>query len=522
MKYSELNIVNEKLTISYHDFYKDTKSLKALINMIKNDDVFYLLSLLSSSEDARKEIQKYMLSIASNVRQLEYLTNDKYILAGDLSICYLFFELIKNNHSYPNKTLNNYKDIFNLIIKLNDLDPNLVNKSNRKETLSLLAGLHFQHYRDNALSMFRRAYELFLNSTELDHYKDLFLNSYKISLEDYVYYIHFLNVYFDNLSHSTTLDNYKQFYVDVDFIIKHYSLNEQKLKTILEIISFENHNIITKTNSEYLDIVRNKPFYKVANSIYLLVNKKFAQELLYVNVFHKLLNLNDDKKSRSLFLTKFGQVFERYVVSIAKNWSSNNTFDFIPEFIIKGNDKSPDLLVVNYKKKEVIAFEVKSARVLKTYTDSFINTDAFKQTIEKQMRRPLEQLKTALEKIIQQKSKKIDETFKFFLCSITFDSIPLIPTLSFKYETGEDLPFLNFSIETFEVFIRLITSEIFSKNYSTYDLLGNYVKNYSSRMSLKNYLYRMEKKLECSNPSFNKSFIDSQNDYISKIYALNI
>ena len=43
MKYSELNIVNEKLTISYHDFYKDTKSLKALINMIKNDDVFYLL-----------------------------------------------------------------------------------------------------------------------------------------------------------------------------------------------------------------------------------------------------------------------------------------------------------------------------------------------------------------------------------------------------------------------------------------------------------------------------------------------
>ena len=138
MKYSELNIVNEKLTISYHDFYKDTKSLKALINMIKNDDVFYLLSLLSSSEDARKEIQKYMLSIASNVRQLEYLTNDKYILAGDLSICYLFFELIKNNHSYPNKTLNNYKDIFNLIIKLNDLDPNLVNKSNRKETLSLL------------------------------------------------------------------------------------------------------------------------------------------------------------------------------------------------------------------------------------------------------------------------------------------------------------------------------------------------------------------------------------------------
>ena len=522
MKYFELNIINEKLTICYHDFYKDTKSLKALINKIKNDDIFYVLSFLSYSKKARKEIKKYMLSYTSNARQDEYLTNDKYILSGDLSISYLFLDLIKNNHTYTNTSLNEYKDVFNLIIKANDLDPNLNNKTNRKETLSLIAGLHFQHYMDNALAMFKRAYELFIKSTELDQYRKLFFSFYHISLEDYVYYLHFLNVYFYNIEQSMHLKDYRQFYVDIDIIIKHYSLNEQKLRMILNLISFENHDIIEKSYSEYLDFLRNKPFYKVSNSIYLLVNQKFAQELLYVNVFHKLLNLNDDQKSRSLFLTTFGQVFEKYVVSLAKNWSSNNTFTFIPEFIIKGNDKSPDLLVVDYKRKEAIVFEVKAARILKTFSDSFRNTDAFEKTIEKQMKKPLEQLISALEKIITQKSKNIDETFKFFLCSITFDSIPLIPSLSFSDKDGKKIPFLNLSIETFEVFIRLITSEIFSQNHSAYDLLGNYVEKYSSRMSLKTYLCRIEKRLECSNPTFEKSFLDSQNDYLSKIYALKI
>ena len=279
-------------------------------------------------------------------------------------------------------------------------------------------------------------------------------------------------------------------------------------------ISFTQIDIKNNKNKE-LDLFRQKPFFKIKNDIFLPINRKFVHELYYINIFHRLLNLNEDEKKRSLFLKNFGIALENYVVSIAHNRMNKTKYNFYPEMIIVNNDKSPDLLIINEEKKEVIVFEVKAARIMKSFVDSFLDKENFIKSINKQIEKPILQAYKAVEKMKKYKTLQLNDNYSFFYCSVTFDSIPMQNTINLELQTenGKLNNYINMSIEGFELFIRLITSQ--DCPFTPYQLLCEY--NKQKITSFKNFITRIEKFYNCKNTMMEVEFLSSQDNYLKVI-----
>lgn len=512
---------NVQIQIGYKEYYKNNKSLKSLIGSKIDSNVFYLLSLLEYSKINKQEFLKIIRNnYCENDWQPYYLEGNKYILCGDFCIANLYTKMFKENLCITNTNCNVDKQVFDLIIKMNDLDPVFLQKIKKKEQDQFLAGLSIQHYKDNPVAMFKRTNDIFLNSTEMEPYRTLFYQNNGIDFENYIFYIYFLIVYLDKLSSKIKLEDYnkKEFCINIKAISQEFTLDYTILKRIMDCISFTINELRNRKKGKELDLFREKPFFQIENDIYLPVNKKFVNELFYVNVFHRLLNLypQDNKKERSSFLSNFGKALENYVVSIATNRMNETTFNFYPEMIIKDNDKSPDLLLINYQTKEVIVFEVKAARILKDFIDSYLDTESYVKSIKKQIIVPIKQAFNAVEKMKKINFLNLDNTYSFFFCSITFDSIPIKSPLNEKIQTdcGDLINYINMSIEEFELFIRLITSK--NVPLTPYQLLINYISN-NTFTSVKNFLSRTEKKFNCKNTMMEYEFLSSQNYYITKI-----
>ena len=86
-----------------------------------------------------------------------------------------------------------------------------------------------------------------------------------------------------------------------------------------------------------------------------------------------------------------------------------------------------------------------------------------------------------------------------------------------KAQKREDISdyMFNMSIETYEIFIRILTAV---QQINGFDLLMNYNK-YREKMSLKTYLHRIDKKLKLDTRFFQKIVLESQEEYLSFIGA---
>lgn len=171
---------NVTIQIGYKDYYKNNKSFNSLIGSKKsnsqkieiNSNLFYLLSLLEYSKEKKQDFLQVIKENNCNFPwQKGYFDNQKYTLCGDNCISYLFAKILNEDFIITESNDNVYKQVFDLIIKMNDLDPVLLQKIKYKEQDQFLAGLSIQHYNDNPVAMFKRTNDIFLNSSEMEPYR---------------------------------------------------------------------------------------------------------------------------------------------------------------------------------------------------------------------------------------------------------------------------------------------------------------------------------------------------------------
>ena len=114
--------------------------------------------------------------------------------------------------------------------------------------------------------------------------------------------------------------------------------------------------------------------------MYIPIDGTFIENLIFNNLFYKILDIQKDKKEKSSFMSDFGIPFENYVSNLISFTCENNkvyNYTYIPEFTYKYQKnklKSPDVMIFDSQNNVLLVIEVKSARVLNTVTTS-VNTD---------------------------------------------------------------------------------------------------------------------------------------------------
>ena len=249
-----------------------------------------------------------------------------------------------------------------------------------------------------------------------------------------------------------------------------------------------------------------------------------AENLIFTNLFYKIVDSN--KECSADFRRVFGDEFEVYVTSFAKiiTESGNNDCVIQDEFSYSknrkaGNNRSPDLMIIYPEKKQVIVFEVKSAQILNTYNKDFSDKESYEKSIDKTISRPLLQAAKSIKDIVDTEGATtlFDKTYSFIYVSVSMSgfAIPNFKINIVDENIKEDVSkvFFNMPLETYEIFIRLLTAK---QRINGFELLLNY-NQYREKMSLKTYLHRMEKKLNLDTSFFERKMIHCQDEYIKFI-----
>lgn len=503
-------LANVSTLASYQNLFDDGLTIN---EHLKHGVDFYdlcLLSAMSFYEGEENRLNKWM---SENFQKLP--VNE--VIFGRLGRLNAWKYLLSNFSEL--KVLNNkerYINFIKLFLLVNDAD----NKDDYSVKHQFSLGF-INHYRDRYISQYYRTQKTFLSESFISDYGGDFYSSYGVDIYEYFHVIHSVITYY---KHPKKRVNYNESYnsldwqLDIRTITREYNCNMDIYGKVMDCISFDlNEGRLFSLNSlddvNNVSLFRDKPFLKISPNVYIPIDGKLIEDLLFNNLFYKIKDVTGTK-----FLSDFGVYFENYIQLITEfsiTTSKHHVYKLIPEFKYKkGQCKSPDLILLTDLENSALVVEVKSARVLAKVTDSNNDETALNNSLTKLKENPWGQSAKVISEIINLKvNSYIDKNKIYYFLAVTMNDIPMSLTeFNIKDNNGNDITefFFSMNVEAYECLLEIVSS---NSKYNVFDILRGY-RNKESSMSIKTYLARLKKEIAVSqsNPlidEMNNSQFDS-------------
>lgn len=354
---------------------------------------------------------------------------------------------------------------------------------------SELSHISIVQYRDNYLMQFVRSYYIFLNFDLLENYREFFKNKYGFSLKDYLYVIYATVYRYYNFQEIDYFNPYDVSAWKIKPDNKIYiNIKPKLVEKILDSISIS-LNDACEVGHDPRNVLTfcNQPLLKLNDGTYVPIDGKLFEDMLFNNLFYKLLDMTPKK-----FMSDFGVGFENYVTKlITESLTFNKHYEFIPEFKYnKNQNKSPDAIIYNAHSNTALVIEVKSARVLHSLLVSDDNNKSFDLTVEKLLINPWKQaLKSISEIVSKDLDLRLNDKTSFFFLNVTMNDIAMYPINISIIHNDNDVSdrFFSMNIEAFELFMEILSKD---SDYCFGSILEGFLK-VKDRMSIKTYLSRI-------------------------------
>ena len=477
-------------------FGKTAPILQETMSGNLDPSLLVVLSMISYT-DRSQQINKHLKNILNLSEEGKRIISTVKINKRPSNLI-LWTELLKNSF-----------DVFNLldfdfdnslkkitehltIINENEKDDGDINQYLLKNTLYF--------YQDNYAFQFYRSFNIFIKNNIMKKYADEFENINKISLKDFILISNLIN-----LTYEQTKEWHKanSWILHIESFSKYSNISLDNIKKFMNIVSFNKEDINKFSESEdyknhNFNFFNNKPFYKISEGLFIPVDGKLSQNLIFNNIYYRLLKSSNNSK---VFMSDFGKAFEQYVshlVSFVEKKSKNYKYEMLEEFEF-GNPKkkSSDAYIVfkdkTINKKIVLVVEVKSARILDNFKRLGDDNASLDKTIQKLIINPLkQQIKVTREIIKSSEHLEITKDKFYYFMSVSMENFPQQfenVNLDINDEDLTDIKCAGLNalnIETFELFCKAISSN--SPRSLSY-IIENHRNQYSS-LSFKTYLLR--------------------------------
>ncbi len=535
-----MHLVNTKIRLSYTHFYNRGISLNKVLPKQVSEDFAVTLSAIGYDAEVLRCFKAFCLSnFCATDKQYRMLQEEELI---EPHTSYLAWKLIFTRSKivmFTESYKNTAKQLFDFLLKVNSILDEEDASVPRKLATLYSEHLFIDFYHDNIVAQFNRTQKIFLDSSILKPYIKIFESQNDVGLKEYVYIIYRLLVRYGNIwviNHDGfTSSQFTAYWKSSSSdIAEETNFEESSILKVVNCISkgfysFQKEAINNSFDYTNINVFKNFPFLRLEDGSIIPINNRLSENLIFYNLFYKIADA--DKKMSERFRCDFGKEFENYVTKLASivAESGNNDCIIQTEFTYSKNrkagaNKSPDLMIVYPENKQVIVFEVKSAQILDAYNRNYSNKEAYETSIEKTVFRPLIQAGKAIKDINDANATDLfDETYRYLYVSITMTGF-MIPNYKINLFDEDDIEstidvsnyFYNMPIETFEIFIRMLTAP---QRINGFELLYNYNKK-RDEMSLKTYLHRKEKELNLDISFFESKMLNGQNDYLAYITQL--
>mgnify|MGYP006916113644 CR=1 FL=1 len=447
-----MELVNQKIRLSYRNFYHCGISLNKVLPKRVSGNFVILLSALSYDRDVYLWFKKHCMEhFCSCSRQIQMLEEDEFIEPHTTYLAWKIIIARSEIVGIEDKGFDSIaRSLFDFLLKVNDFLDDEDAKVKRNNRWQYIEHLYLDYYTDNVIAQFYRAQRIFIDSSNLKSFIANFESEISLCLKEYVYVIHRLLVRYGNLwefypggiKNTDLLAYWKS---NSGNIADGTNFNSETIEKVLSVISCKPDELKTFCNEHLfdgnIDFFRNYPFVQLSKDLYVPINDRLSQNLLFNNLFYKILDAN--KSSSGDFLSNYGKEFERYVYELALliNQSGNDKCIVQKEFTFKttrkeGLNKSPDVMIVYPQTKQVIVFEVKSARILEKFNKSYSDKDSYEKSIEKTVFTPIVQSAKSITKIVENNATKLfDKSFRFVNVAVTMSAFA-IPNYSVNVAEG--------------------------------------------------------------------------------------
>ncbi|MGI9840723.1 hypothetical protein [Vibrio parahaemolyticus] len=501
---------NVNVLLTYQDLFDDEVTINEHLKHGADYNDLCFLSAISFYEDEENRLSEW---VSDNFQKLpenrvvfgrsERLTAWKYLLSNISSL-----KLVNNRERCI--------EFFKLFLLINDRDNNRDFNVRHKFSLGFI-----NNYRDRYIAQYYRAKKIFLSEAFVSEYGEKFYSHYGVSVHEYFHVIHAILKYYKHSKRRVDYYcSYNSLYwqFNVISLAKDYNCDMNVFSKVMECVSFDLNegklfSLASLYDSNNISLFRDKPFIKISPSVYIPIDGKLVEELLFNNLFYKIKEINDVR-----FLSDFGLYFESYIQSITESSITNlnhHKYKIIPEFKYKkGQCKSPDLILLTEYENSALVVEVKSARFLDEVVSSNNNESSLDKSLIKLKENPWKQSAKSISEIISLKENvDINENKNYYFLAVTMNDIPMSLTeYNIKDNNGNDISdfFFSMNVEAYECLLEIVSSDC---RYNIFDILRAYRDNESS-MSIKTYLARVKKYIAInnSNPLFdemNQSQFDS-------------
>lgn len=451
-------IENLQILLSHKKNYQKPRGIKDILKNNIGESIFCWMSVLSYRHD---EEMKFRIWSLNNLYSSRDKVNEASVAAiySRRTLWRLWKAILEEAQVRNLKTIPDYTALGVLheaCAAINDL-----NDTDADEATQYLAKLSIASYRDNVLMKLCRAQATFLQGDELKEYIAKFEAIIGAKVD---FYVHFLFGLIERFHHSRSnnIDPRKGWGVDLQLESKRLNVPAPTLIKLMAAISFSVEEGVAfsrqrASNTNDFSLFRDKPFLRLSDEIYLPIEGRLVEELIFENLFHKI-DLANNKDPE--FKKAFGGAFEKYIQNISKLFCSLSTktkYNYIEEFSFgKPLHKSPDLFLKAKECDAILVVECKSARYLDSVVSMSGNLDAVKKTIKKLVVDPIQQSMKSVSKIIEKKAHpdiSADKTY-CFVC-VTMNDIPVLlePVVFEKLGVGASSDCYSFNIETYELLL---------------------------------------------------------------------
>jgi hypothetical protein len=486
-------MANAGLFLSHADFYQTTRSLKEILNGSHRTELLYGLSLLSFVHDEEKRFRHWALATFCKSQRQRERAVDRAVYSR--LQCWRMWSLILNEwetDANGERRLGT-EVLHEAFALLNDRKDDVYDEAQQ----ALVKAITSQS-RDNPVSKLRRAQHIFLDSESLRPFIKGFEQRIGVPLKMYVNVTFYLVQYWHGMRYGKkTMPSFEDWTMTAELLSKQIHTSLDQVKLILKDISFsadEGRAFAKSTENQPNEFMlyRERPLFEIMEGVYVPVEGKLLEELLFENLFYRIHKANGQCKE---FLTLFGDEFEKYAQQYAIDFMQGlPQYKVIEEFIFGSKKKrihSPDLIISIPEKSALAVFEIKSARPFYESLSTENTPKSLESSMEKLYGKPLKQAYTAVQNILKQKAhSSFDEHSKYTFISVTMNNYPMsFMEYSVDDGSGNNLSsgLHSFDIETFEVLMQ-------AARYTTkYNILDMLLWSYQQRhlMSTKTFLKRL-------------------------------
>ncbi|MDE8345365.1 MAG: hypothetical protein POH28_04195 [Acidocella sp.] len=485
-------ITNFEILISHKKFYRTNRSFKKIFSDHSRDDLALKLSVLSFNHYEERVFRNWSLRYLCTTPQKTAYAKDKAIYSR-LQAWRLWMTLLrewKTTGTTPSEmqALNVLHEAFS---RLNDRKYEINDDINQ----AFIKAISSQS-RDNHLSKLHRTQKLFLTDNSLAPFVECLQTMTGISAKLLINMVYFIVEQLRRQRRNSifSMPRMDEWAISSKKISEITNIPFSDIELIMNELSFtveQGRSFADKNsaNPNEFSILRNKPFLRISDTLYLPIEGKLVEELMFENIFHRI---HQACGKDIMFFNKFGQEFEKYARDYVKYFLQiNERYEIIDEFSY-GRDgaRSPDIMIAIPNEKAMIVVEIKSARPLNESLATDNNPKSVKESLLKLRYRPWKQAYNAICKIITENAHpKISIDIKYFFICVTMNNFPMhLDNVTITGHGGKDLSayFYSIDIETFELLVR---ASSLTKNYSMRDILLQ-IHEKKDSMSAKTHISR--------------------------------